>query len=161
MSSDNKTGPFNPWPYSIVGFFAIAIVAAVAWVTFCVAHSEDLVSADYYEREVEYQKQMERMERGQSLAGRASISYDSESGAIRIEVPREHAVLNPEGVIHLYRPSEARLDRTVRLNVNPTGEQRLDASSLKAGLWDVRLEWTVGDDEFFLNEKLSIGVEPS
>lgn len=160
MSIDSDKSPFNPWPYSIIGFFVIAIVAAVVWVGFCIGHSTDLVAADYYEQEVQYQDQIDRMERGQSLAGRASITYEGESGSIRIVVPPEHAALKPIGVIHLYRPSEASLDQTLRLNVSPDGEQRLDVGLLKPGLWDVRLRWTVEGSEFFLNEKLSIGVRP-
>lgn len=157
MKATTTTG-FNPWPYSIIGFFALAIVAVVVWVSFCVGHGSDLVAADYYEQEVEYQDQLDRMERGQTLGERASITYDVALGFIRIQVPPEQVALKAAGAIHLYRPSEADLDRTLPLEVNAAGEQRLDVQSLKPGLWEVRVRWAVEGQEFFLNEKLNIGT---
>ena len=161
MSAEKEKPRFNPWPYSIIGFFALAIVAAVVWVTFCIGHSTDLVAADYYEQEVEYQDQLDRMDHGQSLGERASIAYDPQAGIIRVQVPREHAVLEPKGFVHLYRPSKASLDRMIPLELNTAGQQTLEAGSLKPGLWDVRVRWTSEGREFFLNEKLSIAAEPS
>lgn len=156
MSTISKEPGFNPWPWSILAFFAVAVVAAVVWVTFCIRHGNDLVAADYYEQEVEYQSQLDRMERARELAGRASVTYQVADGFIRIQLPREHAILHPDGVIHLYRPSEAGLDQTVPLQLTDVGEQRLDARSLAPGLWDVRVQWVAQGKEFFLDEKLTI-----
>jgi len=156
-----RTDPsaFNPWPYSIIGFFVLAIVGAVVWVTFCIGHSTDLVAADYYEQEVEYQRQLDRMERTRELSGPASVSYEAGSGIIRIQLPPKHAALKPHGAIHLYRPSRAELDQIRRLEVTAAGEQLLDAQALLPGLWDVRVLWTVNGEEFFVNQKLSIARE--
>lgn len=155
MSASSKPR-FNPWPYSIIGFFALVVVAAVVWVGFCIGHSTDLVAADYYEQEVEYQKQMDRMERVQELSGRASVSYRAEDGFIRIQLPPEHSISDPAGLIHLYRPSQASLDQTLPLQVTVAGKQQVDARALTPGLWDVRVQWTSGGQEFFLTEKINV-----
>ena len=150
------SGSFNPWPYSIIGVFAVAVVAAVVWVGFCIGHSSDLVASDYYEQEVEYQNQLDRAERGQGLGSAASITYEGAAGVIRIRLPLAQAGQGMGGSIHLYRPSEADLDRLLPLELDAVGEQTVDARSLKPGLWDVRVQWTVGGQEFFRNEKLRI-----
>jgi len=156
LSPAGKQLEFNPWPYSILGFFALLIVAVVVWVGFCIRHGTDLVAADYYEQEIEYQDQLDRIERVRELSGKARVSYESADGFIRIQVPPEHAVLRPPGMIHLYRPSQASLDQTVPLEVTQGGEQRIDASPLSTGVWDVRVQWTVAGKEFFLNQKVYI-----
>jgi hypothetical protein len=151
---------FNPWPYAILGFFGVAIVGAVIWVGFCISHGTDLVAADYYEQEVEYQTQLDRIERAENLFGDASVSYDARDNFIRIQLPREHVVPALRGVIHLYRPSRAELDQTRRLDVAATGEQRLDTRELLPGLWEVRVLWTFKGEEFFLTRKMNLQRQP-
>lgn len=156
MSSNSASKPFNPWPWSIMAFFAVAICAAVVWVTFCVRLGTDLVAADYYEREIEYQAQMDREQRVQELSGTAQIAYDGPTGIIRVRLPSEHAEGRAEGEIHLYRPSEASLDRKLPLEVGADGVQLVNVRPLRPGLWEVRVDWTANDEEFFMSQKVTI-----
>ena len=55
----------NPWPIAITGFFVIAILFIVTFIAFAMRQREDLVSADYYEREVRFQGQLDSMNRSQ------------------------------------------------------------------------------------------------
>jgi nitrogen fixation protein FixH len=161
VSTNSPERAFNPWPYSIIGFFALAIVAAIIWVVFCIGHGTDLVAGDYYEQEVQYQMQIDRVEQARSLADEASIVYDAGAARIQIRLPREHALTPLQGTVHLYRPSEARLDQTFSLEVSDEGVQQIDTSRLKPGLWDVRLQWHSGGREFFVNQRVSIGPASS
>ena len=156
MSEGKVKQPFNPWPYSIGGFFAVAILAAIGWVMFCIGHGTDLVAADYYEQEVEYQDQMNRVGRAQELSSQVAIAYDTELDRIRVQLPVAHAASHPQGSIHLYRPSEANLDQRVRLHTDDQGIQNLDAGQLKDGLWDIRLQWTVDGQEYFVSKRFTI-----
>jgi hypothetical protein len=156
VTNEHHKRRFNAWPYSILGFFIVAIVGAVVWVGFCIGHSSDLVAHDYYEQEVEYQGQLDRMERAGELSGRAGIVYDAQASVIRVQVPPEHALGGVQGLIHLYRPSQASLDQTLSLAVNPSGEQQLDVSALAPGLWEVRVRWAVDGEEFFLTQKITL-----
>jgi len=63
-----------------------------------------------------------------------------------------------QGRIQLYRPSDARLDRDLPLALDVNGLQRLDAKRLHAGPWNIRVQWSVDGEEFFLSR--SIVVQP-
>jgi hypothetical protein len=156
-STGTKGAGFNPWPYSIIGVFAVALVAAVVWVGFCIGHGSDLVAADYYEQEVEYQQQMDRLERTRALGAAASVVHEAQSGIIRIRLPQSHVSDLTAGAIHLYRPSEADLDRRIPLALDAAGEQRLETGTLAPGLWEIRVQWTAAGQEFCLTEKLRMG----
>lgn len=156
MSANANKPGFNPWPYSIIAFFSIAIAAAAVWIVFCIGHGTDLVATDYYEQELQYQDKLDSMQRVEELAGKASVTYNTNAEMIEIQLPPEQAASNPEGVIYLYRPSQARLDQHLPLQVTAAGEQRLDARVLAPGRWDVRVQWKAQGKEFFLNEKLNI-----
>jgi len=157
MKEEQSVPPsFNPWPYSIVAFFAVAILAAVVWVGFCIRNGSDLVAGDYYDQELEHQAQMERVERTLALGDAVSLNYDAAADRIDVKMPVEQARLAPEGVIHLYRPSQSDLDRVIALEVNAAGEQHLDASVLEAGLWEVRVKWSAGGEEYYMSQKIRV-----
>ena len=107
--------PWNPWPTAIITFFAVAILGFAAFVAFCSLHPTDLVAPDYYEQEVRYQAQIDRVQRVQSLHEAASVVYDAPRERVVITLPPAHAGTNTTGQIRLYRPSTAGLDQKFKL----------------------------------------------
>jgi nitrogen fixation protein FixH len=154
---ETKTGTsFNPWPISIITFFAVAIAGCVTFVTFCARHPADLISAHYYEDEVQYQGQMQRLHNAQEGGQRASVTYDSPSRQIRISVPKDQFESRPSGKVELYRPSSLHLDRQFKLDLNPLGTQTIAADTLLPGLWKVRVTWAVGEHDYFIDQPIVI-----
>ncbi len=145
----------NLWPISIVVFFAIAIAFSICFVTWVVRLRDDLVSPDYYEREVRYQTQLDSMNRSLSVASKTVVTFEPAQQAIIITLP-EASNAATKGSIHLYRPSDARLDRELPLQLTSNGTQRLDASKLADGLWKVRVKWTVDGKDFFLDQPVIV-----
>lgn len=150
---------WNPWPVSILTFFSVAIVGCAGFVIFCARHPSDLVAPDYYEQEVRYQRQIERLQNARQYAQQAAVSYDVARNQIRICLPAARA--NATGTIHLYRPSAAGLDRQVRLALDPEGTQTIDAAALAPGLWKVRVSWSEESREFYLDRSITVAAKPS
>ena len=155
---------WNAWPVCIIMFFAFAILGAASFIAFCNLHKTDLVSADYYEQELRYQSQMERAQRGQALGEQAAVGYDAVSKRITLEVPAyegqrlssSEADFKLKGTIHLYRPSAAGMDRHIKLQVDEQGRQAIDAGELSPGLWKVKILWTAGGQDYFIDRKVVI-----
>lgn len=145
--------PFSPWPISIVALFAIFIGGLIAFIVFATRQRDDLVRADYYEQEIRYQEHIDRINRTQDSAPTAAVRYDAREQRITIELPTAH-VQGSSGQVHLYRPADARLDRQLPLAVGTDGVQHLDARDLRAGLWKVRVEWSVAGEEFFIDRSV-------
>ena len=145
----------NLWPVSIVGFFVLAIIFLVTFVAWAMRQREDLVSADYYEHEVRYQQQLDSMNRSQTLATQVVVTFDPAQQAIVIALPSDKRS-GATGRVHLYRPSDARLDREWPLALNADGVQRLDAKQLDNGLWKVRVKWSADGQEYFLDQPVIV-----
>lgn len=154
MSAPHSTP--NPWPLGIIIVFALFAAATAALVLFSTLHRMDLVSEDYYEREVAFQTQLDRVKRTQSLRGAVTVHFDPVQFSIVVEFPPEHAERHAGGVIHLYRPSEARLDQKIAVNYGEDGRQILRAGSFRAGLWRIRILWTLDDREYFYDQSVLI-----
>ena len=147
----------NPWPIAITGFFVIAILFIVTFIAFAMRQREDLVSADYYEREVRYQSQLDSMNRSQLLAAQAVVTFEPTQQTIVITLPAVQTQ-GATGKIQLYRPSDERLDRDVPLALNAEGIQRIDAKKLRDGLWKVRVRWSLDGKEYFVDQPVIVSL---
>ena len=58
--------------------------------------------------------------------------------------------------MQLYRPSAAGLDRELKLELDATGSQSLDAAALEPGLWKVRIHWTSHQQEYFADKSVVV-----
>lgn len=147
---------FNPWPYGIIAVFAVFILATVGLIVLASLNRMELVSGDYYEQELRFQRQLDTVNRTRALGDKASVALDATRKHLVIAVPSEHVGQLAGGKIHLYRPSAAGLDRRVNLELNPQGRQMVDVSAMPHGLWKVRVQWKVGADDFFLDESVKL-----
>lgn len=154
---ETKSKSRSLWPYAIIAWFAIFITAMVSWAVVATHNNMDLVRKDYYEEELRFQKQMDRVSRTAQLRNDISVTVDAGAQSLLFKLPADQANSQPTGQIHLYRPSDASLDQTIPLQVNESGMQRLDTSRLKGGLWKMRTTWKIGNDEFFYEKTLVIG----
>jgi nitrogen fixation protein FixH len=152
---------WNPWPISIIAFFTVAIIGCGSFIAFCSRHPADLVASDYYEQEVRYQGQIDRLQHAQQPAASTTVTYNTKSKVISIALPTNYSQSKPSGSIQLYRPSATNLDRQFKLAPDDQGVQTIDASSLLPGLWKVRVSWTADKKEFYLDQKIVIGEKTS
>lgn len=143
------------WPYAIIGWFVIFGTAMAVWVVFAVRNDMDLVSADYYDREIRHQQQIDRQARTLPVQSEVKVAYDAAQQRITIALPAAHAG-QARGKINFYRPSDAKLDREAKLSLNAAGTQELDATLLHPGFWKVRVQWTVNGEEYYFDQDFTI-----
>jgi hypothetical protein len=137
----------NPWPYAIIIYFIIFITGMVAWISFAVRNDQELVRKDYYEQEMQFQSELDRIERARNLNVR--VSYDSTKNIVCIKLPNEASTAS----VHFYRPANAKLDKRITLALE-NGTQNIDVSGFNSGLWRVRLSWKANDNEYRHDETL-------
>ena len=160
MSSDmNPTR--NLWPTGIIVACALFVAGTAGLIVMACAQKDDLVRADYYEQELRYQSQIDRVERTRLAAAQAAVTYDNAKRCLTIALPPAQAARPITGTIHLYRPSAGALDRSLQLKVDANGLQSLDAASLTPGLWKVRVSWTVDNQDYYLDQKVVAGAGTS
>jgi hypothetical protein len=147
---------WNPWPISIIAFFAIAISGCVGFVAFCNLHPADLVAADYYEQEVRYQRQIDRVEHGREIGPLTAVTYIPLKRMISVSLPPAPISGELKGEIRLYRPSSAKLDRTIKLALGPDGRQEIDVSTMTAGLWKINVFWSADGKEYFIDREVHL-----
>jgi len=141
-----------------MAFFALFIMFIVAFIVFATRQKIDLVRHDYYEEEVRFQQQLDRLTRTRPVHAEVAVAYDAGHQQITLTLPAAHAHRPATGQIHFYRPSDAGLDRDIELAVNFDGIQEVDAQKLRAGLWKVRVFWNVDGQEYFFDQPIVVGA---
>jgi nitrogen fixation protein FixH len=131
--------------------FVVFITGLVVFITYASRQRMDLVR-----HEVRFQEQLDRMNRTGPLGAAVAITYDASRQSITITLPLAHAQSQISGRIHFYRPSDARLDHQIPLAVDTRGVQSLDVRPLQAGLWKVRVHWSLSSQEYFFAQSVVI-----
>lgn len=150
---------FNPWPYGIGAFLACFFLCVVSAGIFASRQRIDLVRADYYEEELRFQKQIDRVNRTQPLKREINVQVLKASRQISLELPAEFTDRETTGTIQFYRPSDARLDRQLSLAMDGNGRQAFDASTMQPGLWRLRVTWKTSGSEYFHDSSVVIPAD--
>ena len=159
------SGDMNPtrnfWPTGIIVACALFVAGTLGLIVVACAQKDDLVRADYYEQELRFQSQIDRVERTRLAAAQATVTLDNAKRCLTIALPPAQAARPITGTIHLYRPSAGALDRSFPLKVDANGLQSLDVAGLAPGLWKVRVSWTVDNQDYYLDQKVVVGAGTS
>ncbi|MBI4659337.1 MAG: FixH family protein [Verrucomicrobia bacterium] len=157
----NSSHTPNRWPVAIAVAFAVFIAFLAAFIVFASRQNMDLVRRDYYEEEMRFQGQWERLTRTRQVQAEVAVSYNAADQSITVRLPGRHAQPSIEGRIRFYRPSDAGLDREVQLALDSRATQRLDATQLRAGLWRVHVSWRVNGEEYYFERPVVVAPRPS
>lgn len=133
--------------YSV--FMLLTIITAVYFMN----QDVSLVTDDYYQQELKYQDQIDKIERTNALSEKPVIDFDGLG--VNISFPKLLIEKNVVGKIHFYRPSDPGLDFALPISLNSEGIQLISTKQLAAGYWRLKLNWMMDGKEYY-NEKAII-----
>lgn len=145
MSKQNvNTG----WGTAVWALYGVFVVFVLALVVFASVQSMDLVEPDYYQKGQRYQQRIDRMNRVRNLETSPKILYERLQQHITVTFPTSDAAV-PGGTITLFRPSDAGKDVVVPIQTDEMSRQYVSTASLARGLWRVKVEWRLGDADYY------------
>lgn len=109
----------------------------------------DLVTEDYYAREINYQQKLVKLANTKAKGAKVSISQGSEQIAI------EFANRGATGTIEFYHPSRELFDKVYTIELK-NRKQLIEKSDLIAGNYRVYIDWTVNGQHFLQESKLFV-----
>ena len=110
----------------------------------CMQQDIDLVTENYYAKELAYKDQYVRMQNSLDPQMRLAIDFDPQSKVVTIAFPGE---LNekPTGEIQFFRPDNKTLDFKVPVQSDAENIQHISCSELTRGLWKMQISWNAGE----------------
>lgn len=134
------------WGTSIVAAFVAFAVFIGVLAAICVRQDISLVSKDYYQHELDFGDQMQRVRNTQALTSKPSISI-SKGNILTVTCPP--GLLLEKGNIYLYSPSDVQQDRTLSFSKNESVDQKFFLDSIKSGNYHVQLTWSMDGKEYY------------
>ena len=147
----------HPWPAAIIAYFSIVLCGVVFLVMHALKNNVELVRTDYYEQEVKYQDQIDRIKRTEPFMSEINVAYLEQR--LEVKLPLTHAASEDfSGVLWIYRPSNAGLDQKLELK-NEQKESLFSLNlDLEPGFWRIKADWKAGGEEYFFEESLVVGT---
>jgi hypothetical protein len=142
------------WGTGIVIVFVIFMSVTISTAVYLMNQDVNLVADDYYDQEIKYQKQIDRIKRTNKLDEKNIIMFNG--SAINVTIPESLISRDLTGEIYFYRPSDEKSDIKIPLYTDSLGVQVIPVSSLEKGLWAVKVNWLVGEIEYFVEKRIFI-----
>ena len=142
------------WGNGIVIAFGVFMSVNVITAVYLMNQDVNLVSEDYYDEEIKYQQQIDRMERTSRLEKKQIVSFDG--SIFKIKIPKSVLSKRLTGEIYFYRPSNSKSDIKIPLITDTSGVQVIPVERLEKGLWAIKVNWLSIGKEYFSEDRILI-----
>jgi len=141
------------WGYKIL-FVYLAFVAGILLMVFKSSiQKRDLVTPDYYAKELKYQQRIDAVKKTQALS--APVKYELINQQMLISFPKEFTGKSITGSILLYCPSDNNKDIEQAFSVS-TNAYTMQLPVNKKGLYEVQISWQADGISYYFENKLTL-----
>lgn len=135
------------WGGWIVVSFIVFIAGTGVMVYIAMQSSVDLVTEDYYEKELRYQDHIEVVKNTNALAQQVSLQYVH--AGLRVIFPKLADANSYSGSVRFFRPSDQRGDFMTEIKLDSSLSQEVPLARFTAGLWRAKIDWQVGAQRYY------------
>jgi len=141
------------WGTKIVMVY-VAFVAGIVFMVFkSSTQNTDLVTTDYYAKELKYQDKIDEIARTAALT--APVEFRMENNALTIIFPKDFAGKKLVGEAVLYCPSDEKKDIKQHFSILDEALQLAVPAGSK-GLFELHLSWHDGGVTYYFEKKIFI-----
>ncbi|MBS1809984.1 MAG: FixH family protein [Acidobacteria bacterium] len=144
-----ETKPKSLWGYGIAAVYTVFALSTLGIVAFTMTQKIELVSPDYYAKEVKYEQQINRQRQTNALEQPVTCVLSEDGQSVKLQFPAQSA--NVQGTILFYRPSDSARDQEFAIALSADSSQTIPTAKLAKGLWRVKVTWS-SDGRDFYNE---------
>ena len=143
------------WGYRILTLYIGFILMISFLIYLCTGQRFDLVSENYYDQEIQYQQQVDRMKNVIDGDKKIAVTCMTDE-AIELQFPISSENKNITGNIHFFKPDNADHDFLVKINPDEKNIQRISSDTLHSGKWQVKISWADNTMEYYQEENIYI-----
>jgi len=142
---------FN-WGHGIIVTFVLFGAFMAYFYVNMSKESIELVGKNYYADGQEFQRKINERKQTEALAEKASIQFSEDFKQAKIQLPSSIQ----KGTIVFYRPSNATLDKTLKITSDTSGLSFIQTDFLIKGPWNVSLQWEKAGKNYVEEQRILI-----
>lgn len=138
------------WGSWIVLSFVVFALGTFTMVYISMNSRVDLVTDDYYEKELKYQDHIDVLKNTNTIESNVSFTFKRSSVSIsypNVDVPSKYS-----GVVMFFRPSDKTLDFSRPVSIDSTYSQTIATDTLLRGMWRMKISWNVGEKQYYTEQ---------
>jgi hypothetical protein len=135
------------WGYKIAIGFTVFCLATIGVTVYFMMQKVDVVTDNYYEKELKYQDQIDKVTRTRAL--KEKIDINNTGKELIIKFPNQPDKNQNKDFISLYRPSDNTKDVKIPVLTDTSGTQVVSVERLIKGCWKVQINWTSRGSEYY------------
>lgn len=140
---------WGKWIMVAFVFFAI-FIGTLSFV--CFRQDVSLVSATYYDEDLNYQERYDQLSNAENLAVKPLITVENNEMNLRYK----NFGKIQEGTITIMRPADSSLDHSFTIHAQYDSIQRYSLPDAQRGLYKIRMQWSEGDKKYQLDKTIVI-----
>jgi nitrogen fixation protein FixH len=142
---------FN-WGHGIIVTFVLFGAFMAYFYVNMSKESIELVGKNYYADGQAFQQKINEREQTAALTSKASLVFSTDFQQARIQFPATIST----GSLVFYRPSNAKLDKTLSVSADSTGLALINTPFLVKGPWNVSLSWEKDGKSYIEEQRILI-----
>jgi hypothetical protein len=139
------------WGYKILFVYAIFITGILFMVFKSSTQKMDLVTTDYYAKELKYQEKIDESNRVNALS--EELQYQIKDNAITINFPKDFSAKKITGTVNLYCPWDKAKDITQNFSLQDTA---LIIKIANKGQHELHINWQADGVTYYFEKKIFI-----
>lgn len=135
------------WGTGIAIFIGLFIIAMLGMVFKASQQTHELVTTDYYAKELEFQDLLERKKHTETTFN-TPVSLRIVDEEFQLIFPEELKEQPIAGTAYFFKASNEKLDKTVLINTT-NAKYIFDVKIFAKGKYQLKIEWNVAKEEFY------------
>ena len=154
MTEQHKSGRL--WMWGLTASIVVFIAFFVGFAIWTFQDDVELVYDNYYDKDLVFEQQIKRIGRTQALPVKPTLKYNQTTQALDLKFPLALGHMPTEGEVLLFRPANLHKDRLFPLVLTGDSTQTIELRDLDPGLWRMKLNWSSGGEEYYLEQALMV-----
>ena len=142
---------FMNWGYKILFVYIAFVVGILLMVFKSSTQKVDLVTIDYYAKELKYQERIDAVKRTQALS--APVTHEIIDQQIVFHFPKEFAAKKMSGSVLFYCPSDENKDLEKKFFA-ATGNFSMPLSAVQKGAYELQVSWQAEGVAYYFEKKI-------
>ena len=139
-------------PYMIIGGLFLFMLYIAQFVYRSMQSDNHLVSKDYYQKEINFQTHIDKLERSFEMKKNTGISVTKE--IVLVELPKN--ISSAKGIISLYNPIDPSFDKEIQFSFTSYKPIQIPRSDLKTGDWTIKIDFETNGTSYYIERPITL-----
>jgi nitrogen fixation protein FixH len=144
---------FN-WGWGIALFYTGFVVFMLFMVWCTNLMKTELVTEDYYGKELKFQEQLDKMKRSNVLS--QPVNWTVLNNSVKLNFPVDVKGKDVKAKVLFYRPDNSLRDFNVNCQVDSTGVCIINSDKFHHGAYKMEVDWSAGKETYYTEGVINI-----